>query len=312
MTSFIEKSVNGMELNETTIDMAGYKLVKVRGIPQNPTFNVNKFIDIIDNFVTKDGDVFVATYVKAGTTWTQQIINQLLRKGEPGGNYTETVPWLEAAASEMLQPREMAHHTLDSINNLSAPRYFKTHATVSDLPRGKANIKVIYVARNPKDSMVSLYHHAKSKPEFGYTGDIQTFMNIFLSNQAENGSWFNHVIDWYNKCKAEPSTHLFLQYEEMYQNPAKAVKIIADFLCIDVTDDIISNVVKNSSISEMRAVASNMAGLNHFRQGGYGNWRNVFTVSMNEFFDDIYANKMKNTDLKFNFGPNAAGIDVFM
>jgi len=311
MSSYIEKSINELESNDS-IDMAGYQLVNVRGIPQNPTFNIEKFEDIIDNFNTKDGDVFVATYVKAGTTWTQQIIHQLLRKGEPGGNYTETVPWLEAAASEMLQPREMAHHTLDTINNLPGPRYFKTHATVSDLPRGKANIKVIYVARNPKDSMVSLYHHAKSKPEFGYTGDIQTFLNIFLSNQAENGSWFNHVIDWYNKCKSEPSTHLFLQYEEMYQNPTKAVKTIAEFLNIDVTDEVIANVVKNSSISEMRAGASNMAGLNHFRQGGYGNWRNVFTVSMNEFFDDVYAYKMKGTDLKFNFGPNAAGVDVYM
>ena len=310
MSSYIEKSINDLESNDS-IDMAGYQLVNVRGIPQNPTFNIEKFEDIIDNFNTKDGDVFVATYVKAGTTWTQQIIHQLLRKGEPGGNYTETVPWLEAAASEMLQPREMAHHTLDTINNLPGPRYFKTHATVSDLPRGKANIKVIYVARNPKDSMVSLYHHAKSKPEFGYTGDIQTFFNIFLSSKAENASWFNHVIDWYNKCKAEPSTHLFLQYEEMYQNPSKAVKTIANFLNIDVNDEIIAKVVKNSSISEMRS-SSNMAGLNHFRQGGYGNWRNVFTVGMNEFFDDIYAYKMKDTDLKFNFGPNAAGVDVFM
>jgi len=310
MSSYIEKSINELESNDN-IDMAGYQLVNVRGIPQNPTFNIEKFEDIIDNFNTKDGDVFVATYVKAGTTWTQQIIHQLLRKGEPGGNYTETVPWLEAAASEMLQPREMAHHTLDTINNLPGPRYFKTHATVSDLPRGKANIKVIYVARNPKDSMVSLYHHAKSKPEFGYTGDIQTFFNIFLSSKAENASWFNHVIDWYNKCKAEPSTHLFLQYEEMYQNPSKAVKTIANFLNIDVNDEIIAKVVKNSSISEMRS-SSNMAGLNHFRQGGYGNWRNVFTVGMNEFFDDVYAYKMKDTDLKFNFGPNAAGVDVFM
>ena len=310
MSSYIEKSIKELESNDS-INLAGYQLVKVRGIQQNPTFNINKFEDIIDNFNTKDGDVFVATYVKAGTTWTQQIIHQLLRKGEPGGNYTETVPWLEAAASELLQPREMAHHTLDSINNLPAPRYFKTHATVSDLPRGKANIKVIYVARNPKDSMVSLYHHAKSKPEFGYTGDIQTFFNIFLSNKAENASWFNHVIDWYNKCKAEPSTHLFLQYEEMYQNPSKAVKTIANFLNIDVNDEIIAKVVKNSSISEMRS-SSNMAGLNHFRQGGYGNWRNVFTVGMNELFDDVYAYKMKDTDLKFNFGPNAAGVDVFM
>lgn len=178
-----------------------YKLALVRGIPENPTFDVAKFEDIIDNFETKDGDVFIATFVKAGTTWTQQIIHQLLRKGEPGGFYGETIPWLEAVSSEFLNPREAPTWTLDRINATPGPRYFKTHATVSHLPRGKANIKVIYVARNPKDSVVSLYHHAKSKPEFGYTGDFDTFVHIFLAGKAENGSWFNHVLDWYNEAK---------------------------------------------------------------------------------------------------------------
>jgi hypothetical protein len=37
------------------------------------------------------------------------------------------------------------------------------------------------VARNPKDTAVSLFHHAKSKPEFGYTGDFTTFCEIFLA-----------------------------------------------------------------------------------------------------------------------------------
>jgi hypothetical protein len=31
---------------------------------------------------------------------------------------------------------------------------------------------------------------------------------------------------------------------------------------------------------------SNM-GLNHLRQGGYGNWRGTFSVALNEFFDDV-------------------------
>jgi hypothetical protein len=78
-----------------------------------------------------------------GTTWTQQIIHQLLRSGAAGGSYGETVPWLEATASDFLQPREAPTWTLDKINNAptGVPRYFKTHATVSHLPRGSANIK---------------------------------------------------------------------------------------------------------------------------------------------------------------------------
>ncbi len=60
---------------------------------------MQRFEDCITGFETKDGDVFVATYVKAGTTWTQQIIHCLLRGGDEGGKYGESVPWLEAAAA---------------------------------------------------------------------------------------------------------------------------------------------------------------------------------------------------------------------
>lgn len=40
-----------------------------------------KLNDLVENFETRDNDVFVCTYVKSGTTWTQQIIN--LVRGMP-------------------------------------------------------------------------------------------------------------------------------------------------------------------------------------------------------------------------------------
>ena len=115
--------------------------------------------------------------MKAGTTWTQQILHLLLRDGEPGGKYNESVPWLEALCSDLLGPREAPtwlsdiyfyslsikcfFRTLDKINNNTNKRYFKSHATIDHIPKGKAKIKIIYVARNPKDTVVSLYHHSQ-------------------------------------------------------------------------------------------------------------------------------------------------------
>ena len=198
MASYVSSVIAKLESSVIKTDL---KLVKVRGIPQNPTFDEKKFEDVIDNFVTRDGDVFIATFVKAGTTWTQQIIHLLLRNGEPGGLYGESIPWLEATTSDFLGPREAPTWTLEKINAAPSPRYFKTHATVEHLPRGHAKIKTICVTRNPKDSAVSLYHHAKSKPEFQFTGDFNQFCEIFLAGQAENGSWFDHVLNWYKKCQ---------------------------------------------------------------------------------------------------------------
>ena len=149
-------------------------------MPQNPLFDRKQFEAIIDNFATRDTDTYVCTYVKAGTTWCQQIVTLLLNGGEQGAkSYGETVPWLEALCappSTPLASREApGFDDVKAVDAWQGPRFFKTHATVADLPRGKAQVKVIAVARNPKDTVVSLFHHASSKPEFGFLGTLMTF-----------------------------------------------------------------------------------------------------------------------------------------
>jgi len=287
-----------------------YRLQIIRGIPQNPTFDPARYEEIIDTFETNDGDCFIATYVKAGTTWTQQMIHLLVRKGVPGGFYSETVPWLEALSSPILAAREAPNWTIDKLNSISQPRYFKTHATVDQLPRGLAEIKVIYIARNPKDTVVSLYHHARSKPEFGYTGTFEAFVRLFLEGKVENGSWFDHVLSWHKECMAQSETHLFLMYEDIYEQPMLAVQLFAALLELRSTDDVYESVVRHSALQEMQATAS--IGMNHLRRGGIGGWRDHFTVALSEQFDDVYKARMAGSELRFNFGKNSQGKEVYM
>jgi hypothetical protein len=170
----------------------------IRGKPVNPTFNAEQLEDIIDNFVTRDGDVFVAAFVKAGgATWLQQLLHSILQNGKPGGFYAESVPWLESLASDALAGIEAPGWSMDRFISARSPRYFKTHAAVENLPRGKGKIKVIYVARNPKDAVVNLYHHERNRAEFQFTGDFYSFFRRFLVGNVENGCWFEHVLGWY-------------------------------------------------------------------------------------------------------------------
>ena len=287
-------------LSEAGIE-SDYRAVLVRGVPQNPMFDVRAFEAVIDGFRAKDEDVFVATYVKAGTTWVQQILHGLLRGGESGGRYGESVPWLEACASspEVIGPREAPGWTMEEISSAPGPRYFKTHAKVEDLPRGDARPRVICVARNPKDTVVSLYHHARNKPEFGFSGDFETFLRIFLSDLAENGSWFDHVLGWHQECRRHPETHLFLKYEDLHDDTAAVVQQLAAFLGLPINEEILSGTLRVASLEDMKQNAS--IGMNHLRKGGYGGWRGVFTDAMNERFDRLYARKMSASDLTFRF-----------
>jgi len=45
-------------------------------------------------FKFRKGDVIVATYGKSGTTWTQQIVGQILHGGDAGVAVAELSPWL--------------------------------------------------------------------------------------------------------------------------------------------------------------------------------------------------------------------------
>lgn len=245
----------------------GYQLSIIRGIPQNPTFDIEQFENLIDSFNTNDGDTFITTYVKAGTTWTQQIVHLLLRNGEPGGFYGETVPWLEAVCSPVLIEREAPTWSLTKFNSITSSRFFKSHATVQHLPRGKGNIRILYIARNPKDTAVSLFHHAKCKPEFGYQGNFDEFARLFLNGNVENGSWFDHVLGWHQECAAHPQNHLFLKYEDMYERPFQAVQQIAAFLGLSVSDEVCEKVVRHSQLREMQCSAS--IGMGHLRKGNF-------------------------------------------
>mmetsp|Transcript_22530 Transcript_22530/g.29484 ORF Transcript_22530/g.29484 Transcript_22530/m.29484 type:complete len:319 (+) Transcript_22530:78-1034(+) len=283
----------------------GYNLVSIRGVYQNPNFSEEKFNELIQNFQTRDDDVYICTYVKAGTTWTQQIITMLLNGGNQGGKTLyEQCPWLEAATSDFLGPREAPGHTIESITAMEGPRYFKTHANFNDLPRGSApGLKVIYVARNPKDTVVSLFHHAKNKPEFGYTGDFKTFVELFMAGACENGSWFTHVLEWWEESKTNPNV-LFLKYEDMIADPTASISKIAEFCSLDSSPEVISKTVENSSMKSMKAnqQANALAAFNHLRKGGSGGWKDYFTVALSEVFDLVYATKMEGSGLTFDFG----------
>ena len=71
----------------------------------------------------------------------------------------------------------------------------------------------------------------------------------------------------------------------MYQDTPGAINKIAAFLNIPIDKEILTKIVNNCTITEMRETSN--FGLNHLRQGGYGNWRASFTVLMSEFFDDV-------------------------
>ena len=51
--------------------------------------------------------------------------------------------------------------------------------------------------RNPKDVAVSLFHQSRAESVFEYDGDWNDFFERFMSGNVEFGSWFDHVLQWW-------------------------------------------------------------------------------------------------------------------
>ena len=266
--------------------------------------------EYLRTYPLRPDDVFIVTYPKGGTTWTQQIVRLLRNNGRVDNQLLDrAVPWLEVLDSDF-----GIHFDYNvAMETILSPRAFKSHFPYHLIPGGMPHTspaKYIYVARNPKDNIVSLWHHRKrlqcSAKEHSWDG----FLFNALCGKRLFGSWFDRVLEWWNHKDEE--NILFLKYEDMKKDPYQSVRTIANFIGVTgATDELIVDVVKKSSFSSMSQdpttdyswqVGTVYATEGVFmRKGVIGDWKNTFTSEQNTSFDKMYHEKMAGTGLNFDF-----------
>ena len=75
-----------------------YKLNYVCGLPFNPSIPENR-LDELATFPLRPNDLFIVTFPKSGTTWTQQIVKLIKGNGiEDDIPLSHCIPWLEKPA----------------------------------------------------------------------------------------------------------------------------------------------------------------------------------------------------------------------
>ncbi len=81
---------------------------------------------IWNEFRFRDDDIIIGTYAKSGTTWTQQIVSQLIFQGAEGLEVAEMSPWLDLR----VPPKEVK---LPAVEAQQHRRFLKTHLPVNAL-----------------------------------------------------------------------------------------------------------------------------------------------------------------------------------
>ena len=272
-----------------------------------------------DDFMAQGGfvprDIVVADPFKAGTTWTQRILQQILDNGEEReASLSDTSPWLDSSWGDHARMLAMLREQRES----GQRRVIKSHVPADALPIA-AEARYLFVGRNGKDLGVSFHNYLKQfSPETmaainrihaGWTGDatplvipdsMQEFFDRWLSTDGYGCcDVFDVVRSWWQR-KDEPNV-LLVHYRRLKEDLRAQIVRIAAFIDVDPARLPMDRIEEHCGFGYMRARAEQMApfGGAHmtdpkafFHKGPARDFRGELTPAQIERFDRMALEKL--------------------
>ncbi|KAG7543089.1 P-loop containing nucleoside triphosphate hydrolase [Arabidopsis thaliana x Arabidopsis arenosa] len=277
--------------------------------------NLQAVLDYQKNFKPLDTDIIVTSYPKSGTTWLKALTVALLQRSEDGlQNHPLTsdsphglVPFLEMKLY-------LKSSTPDLTNLSSSPRLFSTHMPLHTLrePLKDSPCKIVYVCRNVKDVIVSLWHfRSRIENKEAERSKLESIVESFCKGVNNYGPFWDNVLSYWKGSLEDPDHVLFMRYEDLKEEPYDQVIRLAEFLgCPFTQEEIHSGSVEKildlCSLDNLRNLDINKSGiawnkLHHsifFRKGEVDDWKNHLTTEMADKIDMIIHEKFQGSGLR--------------
>lgn len=293
------------QLNQTQVDSGSFATS-----PEELSIVMSKIFTeesrrIGHSFQPKASDVIVGTYAKCGTTWVQQITHGLRTRGSMDfDDITSMTPWITVAHD--------LGWDLDA-SQVAEPRLFKSHLSWNAVPKG---CKYICSFRNPTDAFTSFYRFFEGLYFEPGSISMEALFNWRWPRDrvAEIGYW-QHLSSWWEQ--RHNSNVLLLCYEDMKDDLKGTIEKIASFMEIDLDDELLNIVFKQSSREFMlahkdqfklpqvwREFGHKAAGLPYesmshkITSGTSNNLRYQFSAELKQDFKDIWKEQI---EVKFGF-----------
>jgi len=266
-----------------------------------------------NDFNFRPDDVVVATYAKSGTTWTQQIVGQLVFNGDPSVAIHEISPWVDLR----VPPKQ---DKLAALEAQTHRRIVKTHlplgALVFDL-----QAKYIYIGRDGRDVVWSFYNHHRSANALFYQvindspGRIgppldppdPDIRNYFLTWLERDGfplwSYWENIAGWW-AARDLPNVHL-VHFNALKADLSGEMRRIASFLEIDIAEADWPKILEHCSFDYMKAHADKVAPLggavfeggatSFINKGVNGRWRDILTDKDSAVYEQTAQAKLGDT-----------------
>ena len=198
------------------------------------------------NFAIYPDDTFLVSYPRSGNTWTRFLIANLVYPDKD-------VSFLNI---ERLIP-DTSSQSNRAMRRTPRPRLIKIHEYF-DHRCGK----VIYIARDPRDVVLSYYDFQRKYRHFEDGYPLERYVDDCIQGRLSSagwGTWGENVASWlYTRGKTKG--FLLLRYEDMMEDPARELTRVAAFLGIDTDPARIQNAVDKSSADRMREMEKRESG----------------------------------------------------
>jgi aryl sulfotransferase len=263
-----------------------------------------------NDFKFRDDDIVISTYAKSGTTWMQQIISQLIFNGKEGLPVADMSPWMDLRVPP-------AHVKYEGLEAQDHRRFVKTHLPVDALVFNP-KVKYVYIARDGRDVLWSLYNHhttANEKwygalnhspglvgPPIGKPGDdvVEYFKEWLDKDGYPFWSLWDNIRTWW-AIKDLPNVH-FVHFANLKSDMQGTMREIAAFLEIPIDESKWDDIVEHCTFNYMKSHATlsvPLAGIfweggadSFIHKGKNGRWKDMLPAEESQRYEDMAVEKL--------------------
>lgn len=226
----------------------------------------------------QDDDIFQVAYPKSGNNFLLFLLAGLL--------YRKKMDW--ATKGEMIQNVDM-----EPEENLPSPHLVWSHKSFD-----ASYPKVIYLVRDPRDIVISYYHHYVKY--YGIGISFNEFFEEFIKGNVWPGKWDSQIESWLVNQKKIKNGFLLVKYEKLLKNPSKEVQRLINFLNLTRTKKEINEAIHWASFDNMKALEQKQKdhlngnspfvnkGMPFLREGRAKKWKSVLNKEQQQKMNQAF------------------------
>jgi len=250
---------------------------------------LNKLSDKDYSFQVQKNDTFLISYPKSGNTWIRFLLSNIITDSEI--NFVN----VEEIVIDLYKTKNFKIKRFEKYN------IFKSHSPFN--VKFSSN-KVVYIARDVRDVVISSYYHYKKTNKIEI--EFEEFFPMFLDGTVWSnfGNWGEHIGSWIGAKSSDKENFLLIKYENLLQDTFTSLKTICNFLNWDASDANIEKAVENCNFEKLQkneikfenvalATKNTRKDIKFFRKGTSGEWKDVLTEDQLNQLYEKFGTQMK-------------------